>query len=224
MAFGGPAIGEPQHPVVPGSLGPGRLHRPRRDHEGVGGGVTEPAVVAVVAGRGDHHDAVFPSLLHRQRERIDPVVLGRIGPEGEGENPDVEVTGGAVLNHPVDGSDHLGDVRQPDRVGDSDAHDPRLGCHPEVMGLEVRPSGSVDTVVAGHDRRQVGAVTVEVQVGQVGESGVERDVGSVDDLGALQTRDRGDARVDESDVDSFSGHAPIPELGGSNDLAIDVRQ
>ena len=140
-------------------------------------------LVAAVAGGGHDDDAGVPGLLDRVGERIDAVPLRRVGAVREVEDADVQIVVVAVLDDPVDRGDDLRDVNATVGSRDLEAYEARIGCHAAVgrcRGLVVW--GGQGIVPACDEAGHEGAVAIGVQPGQVGRLGLERQIGSVDDL------------------------------------------
>jgi hypothetical protein len=116
-------------------------------------------------------------------ERVQPVVLDAVGAEREVEDPDVQSVAPAVLHHPVDPGDDLGDVGGSRGVGDLDAHHPGIRGDPDELVVRDRADRTRHRVVPpSDDPRHVGAVTVGVQVTHALVAGLERQVGPVHHL------------------------------------------
>ena len=94
-----------------------------------------------------------------------------------------------VLHDPVDGGDHLHHVGGTVRRADLHVDDAGAGSDAVHTG-----PGTVD------DAGEVRAMAVGVEVLEPWHLGVEREVGTVDDL--ADARDRRDAGVDQCDVDT----------------------
>ncbi len=161
----GAALRERGHPVV-GAVGRAlRVHGADGQHGRVVRRVGQPGGgPAAVAGRDDHHDAAVPGDLGRVGQRVEPVVLRRVGAERQVEHPDVQAGVAGVRHDPVDGGDDLRHVGVALRVGQLEAHDPRAGRHAEVASVLRRVRrGRRAGVAAGDDAGHVRAVTEGVQ-------------------------------------------------------------
>ena len=168
------------------------------------------AGIAVVSGRGHHDDSSVVRLLDRVAQRVgsERVEQRRVQAVRKVENPDVESRVLRVLRHPVDGRN---DLRRIDRTGgvagtyadDSGARRNAgevVRVLPAVRTIGLRRVGGQVVSVADHDAREVRAVAVAVDV-RVGALRVEREVGTVHDVAALETRHRRNSGVDQRDVD-----------------------
>ncbi len=197
------------------SLGVGRPDRHEVAIDGrVGqrGGVVHVALEAVVAAGRDDEDARLPGLLGRVGERVDRGGLGAVGAVRQVDDPDVQVVVVAMLDDPVDRGDDLADVHPTVGDADLDRHDPGVRGHPAIgrrrrIRVRRREAGVLAGDEPGHER----PVAVGVEVAQVGRLGLEREVGSVDDLARRgQALDPADTRVDDRDVDAVAGEARVP--------------
>src|SRR5581483_5129466 len=145
-------------------------------------------------------DAVAPRHFGGVREGIVQIALCRVGAEAEVEHADVEAVVRAVLHDPVDGGDDLGDVDGATRVGDLDVEQSSVGGQAVVLTVP-------GSVAAGDDPGDVGSVAIVVDIGVLRlRLRVKGDVGAVDDLARHgESGDRGDAGVDNGDVDALAG-------------------
>ena len=142
------AVGEVGHDVVGavvGAAGVDRAHR--EDVRAEGGHEQVVGLETVVAGGGHDDDAGPPRVLHRAGERVDLPGLERDRAVGQGDDADVHAAGVAVLDDPVEGGDHLGDV---------DASVAGADLHVEQLGLGGDPGEVAGLRVGGRPRRRPG--------------------------------------------------------------------
>ena len=118
-----------------------------------------------------------------------------------------------MLDDPVDRRDDLADVHPTVRDADLHRHDPGVRGHPAIgRSRRIRVRRREGGVPAGDEPGHERPVAVGVQVAQVGRLGLEREVGSVDDLARRgQAFHPADTRVDDRHVDAVAGEACVPQ-------------
>ena len=145
-----------------------------------------------VAARDHDNDSLTPGRLCGVRERVEPVVLNTVRPEGEVEDADVQPIRVAVLDNPVDSCDHLRDIGSTAPIRNLDRHDSRIGCDATevlvVPGISPPPCGNV---APGDDTGHVRAVAERIEVTKVVLLGLERQVWAIHQLvGIVESFDR----------------------------------
>ncbi len=133
-----------------------------------------------------------------------------------------------MLDHPVDGGDHLRDIGGPVGRGDLHVEQPGAGRHTQVLGAAGRRHRGDAVVASGDDPGQVGAVPVGVEMTKVVGLGLEGEVGAVDDLVRVgESGYRGDAGVDDGHVHALAAETGVPEAdcaGGERRQTVDRRR
>ena len=186
----------------------GRVCRADRQDVGIHGRIAQAmAALALVPRRHDNHDAGMPGLLGGVRQRVDAVVLARVGAERQVQDADVEPVGVGVLHHPVDAGDHLRHVGVAPRVRHLDAHE----ASPRRYATE-----AAGPVLPRDDPGEVRPVPEPVEMGGRGLLRVERQVRAVYDLVARQARYGSDARVDQGHVHPVTPGAARPQVAGAD--------
>ncbi len=171
---------------------------------------------AAVSGGGHHDDPAVPGVLHRPGKRVDLPGLDRVRAVGQVEDPHVHPGVVTVLDHPVDGRDHLGHVGP--AVTGGDLHVQQLGLGRDACEQEGRGLLAVEALVlAGDDACQVGAVPEAVDVAGALGLALVGEVGTLHHLVVVggQARHRGDTGVDERHRHAVPGRSSSPGALGA---------
>jgi hypothetical protein len=172
------------------------------------------ALEAAVAARRDDDDAVLPRLLGRVGEWIHRVQLRAVGPVGEVQDPDVQTGVLGVLDDPIDGGDHLGDIGAAVCRADLDADDPGIGGDAPIgRGRSVRVGNGELRIVPGDESGHERPVAERVEVPEVRCLRLDREVRPVENLaGRCEALDRGNAGVDHRHIDAGARVAGVPPV------------
>ena len=197
-----------------------RVEAAHSHHEGVVGRTRKTRcanafLIAGVAGRGNNHNATTPGLLDGKRERIDIGGLPRVGAIRKVQHANVETVVILVLDDPVDRRNDLGDIGAAVRRRHLQAYDAGVGRDTAVGGgRSIRIGSGQRAVVSGDKAGHERAVSEGVEILKIRGLRFERQVGSVDDLARrVQAGNRGNAAVDNGNVDALTGVPGVPPVG-----------